>query len=156
MHGVMKHFLRPVVAFAVIAFAVGALFVACGPAEEPRLDDEPAPTLADFAGTWQAAITVPAADDPIPATITGTADPGEWTLDLEGRSGIPLEASVVGDSLITRSAEYESILRPGVMVTVRTAGVLQDGMLMGDVVATYQTEDGEEVVRGTIHATRAP
>jgi hypothetical protein len=62
--------------------------------------------------------------------------------------------SIVGDSLVGQSAEYESILRPGVMVTVRTASVMSNGMLNGNLVATYKTPTGEQVVRGTMTGTR--
>jgi len=62
---------------------------------------------------------------------------------------------VVGDSLIGQSAEYESILRAGVMVTVRTASVMSNGMLMGNLMATYKTPTGEQVVKGTMTGTRA-
>ncbi len=76
-------------------------------------------------------------------------------MDLEGRDGIPMTVLIMGDSLIAETDEYESILREGVMVTVRTASVLQDGVLVGRLVATYQTPDGAEVVSGTMRATRS-
>jgi hypothetical protein len=76
-------------------------------------------------------------------------------MSLEGRDNIPLEVSIVGDSLISQSAEYESVLRPGVMVTVRTASALHGDMLMGNMIATYRTPQGEERVPGTIEGRRA-
>jgi len=92
--------------------------------------------------------------DPVPSTMTGTAAGNDWTMSLEGRPNIPLTVSMAGDSLIGQSAEYESILRPGVMVTVRTASVLRDGALVGNMIATYRTAAGEEVVLGTMTGTR--
>jgi len=41
-------------------------------------------------------------------------------------------------------------------VTVRTAGVLQDGRLVGKLVATYDSPDGQELVTGTFEADRVP
>jgi hypothetical protein len=79
-----------------------------------------------------------------------------WTLDLEGRPGVVVHPSIQGDSLVMTTDPYESILRAGVMVTVRTAAVLQDGAMVGTVEATYQTPAGQERVPGTIRSTRAP
>ena len=141
---------------ALVALAV----VACAPAEKPPVEEAPAPppapTLADFAGTWQNSATLTGVEAPVLSTMTGTEAGTDWTMTLEGRPPIPMQVSIVGDSLVTQTGEYESILRPGVMVTVRTAGVLHDGMLMGNMVATYKTAAGEEQVAGTIQGTRVP
>jgi hypothetical protein len=80
-----------------------------------------------------------------------TADGAGSVLSLEGRPNIPLTVSMSGDSVITQSAEYESVLRAGTMVTVRTAAVRgADGSLNGNMAATYKTAEGEQVVNGTI------
>lgn len=149
--------MRPLV--AVLALT---LLVACGGAEEeappaqPAAAAAPAPTLADFAGTWQVASVLEGTPDTVRSTMTGSPDGGTWTMSLEGRPNIPVTASIVGDSLVGQSAEYESILRPGVMVTVRTASVMHDGMLMGKLTATYKTPQGEQVVNGTMTGTKQP
>lgn len=150
--------MRPAVALLTLT-----LLMACGGAEEAPPPDQPAaapapaaPSLADFAGTWQGATVFEGRPDTVKSTISGSPDGGTWTLSLEGRPAIPMTASVVGDSLIAESVEYESILRPGVMVTVRTASALQDGRMVGTVRATYKTPQGEEVSNGTMTATRAP
>jgi hypothetical protein len=85
-----------------------------------------------------------------------TATASGWTVDLEGRPGVPVQPTIQGDSLVTTTAPYESILRAGVMVTVRTAAVLRDGALVGNVEATFQMPTGPERVPGTIRSTRAP
>lgn len=145
------------------ALAVAVLLVACGPRDDAAPEtaepaDEPvataAPSIAGLAGTWDMVATLEGTPDPVPSTLHGTADSDRWTMDLEGRPGIPLHVSIVGDSLVAQSEAYESVLRPGVMVTTRTASVLQDGMLVGNLVATYRTDAGEQVVRGTTRATR--
>ncbi len=143
-----------------------ALLAACGTAKDAPMDSAAAmapapamaapPTLADFAGTWQMVSTLTGAEKPVSSVMTGSADGSTWTMKLEGRPDVPVQASIVGDSLVGQSAEYESVLRKGVKVTVRTASVLKDGMLMGNMVATYKTPKGEEVVTGTVTGTRAP
>jgi len=115
-----------------------------------------AKTPADFAGTWNTTSTLQGADKPVPGTITGSADGSTWTMSLEGRPNIALQASISGDSLILQSAEYESVLRKGVMVTVRTATVMSNGALNGNMTANYKTGTGTEAVNGTITGTRAP
>ncbi len=138
------------------------LFVACGggndappAAEAPPEEAAPAAlTVADFAGSWETMATLEGAPDPVPSTLSGSADGSDWTMMLEGRDPIGVTASMSGDSLILVTESYESVLRDDVTVSVRTAGVMQDGRLVGKMVATYQTPDGEEVVSGTIEGTR--
>lgn len=141
------------------------LLAACGtpddeqPAADPRAEATAEPTatstsIADFAGTWENTTRLEGVDEPVQSTLTGSASGDDWTMSLEGRDNIPVDVSIVGDSLIGQSAEYESILRPGVMVTVRTASVLHGGMLMGNMVATYRTPQGEERVPGTVEGRR--
>jgi hypothetical protein len=144
--------MRPVAALVALALAT-----ACASQEEAPPPPPPAaaPNVADFAGTWQVATVLEGTPDTVRSTMTGTAD-GVWTLSLEGRPNIPLTVTVAGDSLIAESAEYESILRQGVMVTIRTASVMSGGTLNGIVRATYKTPTGEQVVNGTTTATRTP
>jgi hypothetical protein len=140
------------------------LVAACAPSDEPAEVDDATPaaeaepagavSIAEFAGTWQNEAVLEGVEEPVRSTLSGSASGDDWTMSLEGRTDIPLSVSVVGDSMISISEEYESILRPGVMVTVRTASVVEGGMLMGNMVATYRTPEGEERVTGTVHGTR--
>ena len=143
------------------AILVAALLVACAPAEEvPEAVEPPpapaGPTLADFAGTWQNSATLEGQTDPVISTTSGTAAGTDWTMTFEGRPAVTVIPSIVGDSLVIVSSEYESVLRPGVMVSVRTASVMQNGALVGNLVATYRTAEGEQVVMGTMTGTRMP
>lgn len=133
--------------------ACGAPKEAAKPAAPPP---PPGPTLATFAGTWQTKATLEGVKDPVASTMTGTADASGWTMSLQGRPNIPLTVSISGDSLIAQSAEYESVLRKGVKVTVRLASVLKDSTLTGNMEATYKTAKGTELVKGTISGMRAP
>jgi hypothetical protein len=90
------------------------------------------------------------------STTHARASGTEWAMDLEGRPGIPLEVTVQGDSLVMETEEYESILRPGVMTRVRTASVLREGGLEGNVMVPYRAVGGEEQVRGTMESRRLP
>ncbi len=145
------------VAATLLAFA---LLAGCAPKEEPAAEAAApaatAPTLADFAGTYTLSATLAGVATPVPSTMTGTADAMSWTISLEGRPNVPLTVSVVGDSLVSTTAEYESVLQPGVMVITRTAAVVKDGALTGNVTATYKKPAGDEVVLGTITGTKNP
>ncbi|HSA56576.1 MAG TPA: hypothetical protein VLE53_12785 [Gemmatimonadaceae bacterium] len=143
--------MRPAAAVLALAFVM-----ACAGQEEEPPPPPAGPTLADFAGTWQVKSVLEGTPDTVQSTMTGGAYSDAWTMSLEGRPNIPLTVSVVGDSLIGQSAEYESVLRQGVMVSVRTASVVSGGMLTGNLVATYKTQSGEQVVNGTMTATRTP
>ncbi len=142
-----------------VVLAAAALLAACAPAEEAEPMPEaapPAPSLADFAGTWNSSTTLEGVAAPVASTMTLAADGMNSTLSLDQRPNIALTVSMSGDSLVAVTAEYESVLRKGVMVTTRTASVLKDGKMMGNVIATYRTPKGPEVVMGTIEGTRAP
>jgi hypothetical protein len=143
----------------VLTAVLGTLiFVACGTREEAPAAGAEGPTatssMAQFAGTWSNLVTLEGTAEPVPSTMRGTAAGDDWTMSLRDRENIPVQVHMSGDSLIGQSAEYESILRPGVMVNVRTASVLRDNALVGNVVATYRTPDGEQQVRGTMRGTR--
>lgn len=153
----------------VPAMLVVAALTACGGAKDAAADSAgatataaatamaPAKTPASFAGTWETTATLEGTAKPVPSTLVGSADGNTWTISLEGRPNVAAMASISGDSLIIQSAEYESVLRKGVMVTTRVASVMSDNnMLMGNIVATYKTAAGSEVVKGTVMSTRKP
>lgn len=124
---------------------------------EESAAEQPAATvsLADFAGTWNATSYLESGDTVV-YTMTATADPNGWTIDLPGRDPMPQRIiAVAGDSVVTEIGPYESILRAGVMVTVRSVARLQDGRFVGTMTATYATDEGETVVNGTTEGTRA-
>ena len=128
---------------------------ACGETAEPPPPPPPPPTYADFAGSWDAMTTLDGTPDPVPSRLASTPQGGGWTMTLEGREPVPMRVSMIGDSLVLISDPYESILRDNVQVQVRTAAVLTDDGMGGKLIATYNSPDGQEVVMGTIRATRA-
>lgn len=142
--------------------AVVVVLGACGPAADRASEDaSPAEavavqrTLADFAGAWTGTATL-TDEAPVPLTIDGTEDPLSWRMMLHDRPEIILQVSVEGDSLIALSSRFESVIRQGVMVMVRTAQVVEDGALVGHIISTYDTPAGQEVVQGTIRLTKNP
>lgn len=138
------------------------LVSACGggqdaaPADDAdSMAQETAPTMADFAGTWEGTNVLEGTPDPVMSTLQVSEDGSEWVMMLEGRDPIMATASMVGDSLILVTEEYESVLRDGVMVTVRTAGAMVGAdRMVGTMLATYSTPDGETEVTGTTEMVR--
>lgn len=128
----------------------------CGSPEQ-EAPPEVGPSPADFAGTWEYVVDLEGVEDPVTTQIRGSPDGMNWHLMLEGRDPIALSASMSGDSLVTESEPYESILRPGGVTTrVRSAVVLEGDQMVGVVTVTYESEPEDEVVRGTARGTRIP
>lgn len=139
--------------------SVLVLVLACGtktPEPPPAPPPPPPPTFTDFAGSWDAVNTLEGTVDPVLSRINSTPAGGGWTMTLESREPVSMQASIRGDSLILLSEPYSSVLRKNVVVQVRTAAVLKDGVMEGRLVATYNAPGGQELVTGTLRATRVP
>ena len=151
--------MRTCTALIAVAFLAACGSGADAPADDAPMDEaaetmEAAPTMADFAGTWELTAMVEGADAPVNVRMEGTAD-GSWTMYLQDREPMIAEASIVGDSLVLQMPTYESVLREGVMVSTRSAVVIDGDSMMGNLVATYQTPEGDEVVSGSMQGARA-
>lgn len=144
-----------------VALLVGAVLLAgCAKPETPPVAEAPAApsiNLADLAGTWTSQTTAQGSDSVlVTSTIVASADPLAWTITLPGRDPIPFNVTVSGDSLITGSGPYESVLRPGTQVS--TTGVLRlvNGQLTGPFVAHYVTAGADSTLNLWSTATKAP
>lgn len=137
-----------------------ALFAGCAKQETPPAAQPPAaPSIdvASLAGTWNLSGTLAGSDSVIvTGTITATADPTMWTINLPNRPPMPLSVTVSGDSLITASGPYESVLRPGVQVTTNGVLHLVNGQLVGPNTAHYSVTTADSVVQLQMTATKAP
>jgi hypothetical protein len=137
-----------------IAVLVGvAVLFGCGPKEEPATDTAatamaPTISLADVAGTWTIR-TMAENNDSVLVTseLTATADPAGWVQLLPGRPATPMRVRVDGDSIITETGPFESVLRPGTQVTTNGVYRLVNGELRGTLTAHYQTAGADSVVR---------
>ena len=148
--------------------ACAAVLVACAGSEEAKPDSTaaaaaPAPaaatlSLADLAGKWTQQVRAENSDSVlVTSEVNATSDPSGWTITLPGRPAVPVRVTVDGDSIMTASGPYESVLRKGVQVT--TSGVLrmQNGKLVGMTTARYSGATGaDSVVRLRTEMTRTP
>ena len=142
------------------AAVLGALFLAaCAgePQPEPPAEAESAADAAlnAFAGHWTTAYQFEGVTDPVMVEFHGSGS--DWVATVSpDRDPVPMTVSMVGDSLVAETAVFESVLRPGVMVKARTAGVLVDGRMVGTSVLTYDPDGQPEMVQGTFTAERTP
>ena len=125
-------------------------------AEAPPPPPPPALTLAALAGNWESVSRLEGVPDSVISRFSGPAAETGWLLLVPDRDPIPMRVWIQDDSMIAVTEKYPSLLRPGVMVQVRTSGVLVDSVLQGILLATYDSSAGQQVVRGTFTARRVP
>ena len=141
------------------------IIAACGKKDEeaPPLDTvpaaEPAPVvdLASVAGMWNMQVMGATSDSVLTTyTLTATADTAGWTLKLPDRDAMTLTVTVSGDSIISDSPEYESVLQKGVRVHTSSVFRVRGDSMFGTTTARYRMTSGDSVVMlravGTRHA----
>ena len=118
---------------------------------EPMAAPAPAPiNLTTVAGTWEFK-TMSATSDSVltTGTLVATANTDGWMMTLPKRKPMALTITVSGDSIMSQSPPYESVLRKGVMVNTSTVYHLVDGKLMGTTMAHYSKGADSVVVLRT-------
>jgi hypothetical protein len=142
-----------------LVLALGAAVLAGCSSEAPPADPPAPPTLnaADLAGTWTFQTRGETSDSVLvtyTVTATGTAD--GWMITLPGRDPMPMVVTIAGDSIMTRTGPYESVLRQGVQVTTDGVLRLMDGKLVGTSNAHYASAGADSLVRLRMEGTRNP
>jgi hypothetical protein len=114
-------------------------------------------SLADLAGRWTQRVTAEGSDSVlVTSELNATADASGWTITLPGRPAMPVQVMVDGDSVMTSTGPYESVLRPGVQVTTNGVARLVNGEMVGITIARYTTTGADSVVRLSSVSTRMP
>jgi len=125
------------------------------PAAAPAPAPPPAFSLADAAGTWTYLAKTPTGDTTlVTAELTATADTTGWMLTFQGRKPMPVKVSVSGDSVMTWSGPYESVLRKGVKVTTEGVMHMVDGKMVGTTTAHYNVKTADSVRHLITEATK--
>jgi len=148
--------------FSALLMATGT--VACGGGEKAaddvvEVEGVPAGVaLADVAGSWNLTGTPemePFTPTSIAYSMTATDSEYGWTFTFPEQDPLDIRIiAVEGDSIVVEAGPFESVIRDGVMVSTRTVMRLEDGMLVGTFLATYET-DPVETLAGTVEGTRA-
>ena len=99
--------------------------------------------LSEVAGTWDVkSMASPKDSVVVPSVVTATADGKAWTMKLANREPIPVRVVAVGgDSVVTEAGPFESVWRPGQMVTTRTVGHYKGDTMTGTIEARYGSGD---------------
>lgn len=147
----------------LLALCSLAAMVGCAGAEDADVGaDTPeamAPTisLADLTGTWSIRTSPLGADSTIVEyEMTATDSRTGWTITFPDREPLPATVDLVdGDSVVISVGPYESLLRSGVMVRVRSVARLTDGTMTGTLTARYETTEPDSILQGRFQGTRA-
>lgn len=126
---------------------------------EPAMAPPPsAITLADVAGTWNQKTMAESGDSVLTTSVlVATADTTGWTFSLEGRKPVPVRVVTVGgDSIVTVTGPFESVLRKGMKVTTTSVMRLEDGKLVSATTARYATKGADSVRQLRVIGERAP
>jgi hypothetical protein len=147
----------------LIPLFAALLLLGCAQEATEEATDEAADTtavegvsLADLAGTWNMTTT---SVDPADTAINEyqlVIDEASWTMNFPDREPVSATVVVDGDNVITDSEPFESVRRPGTMVTTHTVFHMEGDRLVGDVTATWQTAAGDSVAQLRTEGTRAP
>ena len=147
--------------FALLCCA--AVLVGCSKADNAPAADSTATaapaalSAADLVGTWNMKTMSETSDSVlVEYTVTATADPAGWMINLPNRPPMALRVAIAGDSVVIESGPYESVLRKGVQVTTRGVSRLVNGELVGTTVAHYATTTADSVVTLRTRGTKAP
>lgn len=140
---------------------IGVLF-ACGRAEETQSADTsvvavtpPVVTdVASLAGTWTQRTMPDGRDTVITAEIVATGTTEGWTMTMPGQQPVPIRVRIDGDSIMTETGPFPSVLREGAMVTTSAVYHAQDGKLVGTMVARYSGAGADSVMTGRVEAAR--
>ena len=115
--------------------------------------------LSDVAGTWNVEGKNEAGDSTLVTYVfTATADTTGWSIKFPNRArAVPVKVlAVAGDSIVIHAGPYPSVLRKGVNVWTHGAVRLQDGKLVGNILAHYSVKTADSLRRVRTEGTRAP
>lgn len=140
-----------------VALVAGCAKPEAPPAEPPAPPAAAALNPADLAGTWTVKTMAENSDSVLVTyTMNATATAEGWTITLPGRPAMPVTVSFSGDSAITHSGPYESVLRKGVQVTTDGVMRLSGGKIVGTTVAHYAGAKADSVLRMRVEGTKNP
>ena len=149
-----------------LSFILAAVCLAACAKKEPAPDAAQPPAapvaaapidLATVAGTWSFKV-MPAVGDSVLTTyiLVATANTTGWTMYLPKREAMTLQVMVMGDSIMTTSPAYESVLRKGVKVTTNSVFHLVNDQLIGTTMAHYTVKGPDSLVALRSVGVKAP
>jgi hypothetical protein len=147
----------------IVPFFAVLVLLTCAQEGTEEVTDELADTtatagisLASLAGTWNMTTTSTDPADTFVNQYQIVIDETGWTSHFPDRDPVPGSVMVDGDSIIVDSGPFESVRRPGTMVTTHVIFRMEGDRLVGDVTAHWQTTASDSVGHLRTEGTRAP
>ena len=145
------------------------LLVACSKSEQAAKDTAapaaaaapapaPALNLADFAGKWAMVSTPTEGKDTSSTkyTLTATPDTVGWVIEFPSGVKVPMQITVSGDSLMSKTGVFSSQRRKNVKVFTEGSFRMQGGKMVGMTTAHYQGAGADSVLHLRTEGTKAP
>jgi hypothetical protein len=112
--------------------------------------------LGDVAGRWRMRAMNYRGDSLTVYELTAAGDTTGWSMTFPNRPALPLQIiTVAGDSIVTETGPYPSVLRSTIAVrSLRTVHRLEGAELVGSFTARYETTAPDSVLHGTVVGTR--
>ena len=135
-----------------------AAAAAAAPAPAPA-PPPPAPfSLTEAAGKWQIRAVPESGTDTTTTNyvLTATADTSGWLITFPSGLKVPLQITVSGDSVISKSGTFSSQRRKNVKVMTEGSFKLQGGKLIGTTIAHYAGAGADSVLRLRNEGTKIP
>jgi hypothetical protein len=146
-----------------------ALLIGCTKKDEaPAVDTTaaaPAPaaapaapmSLATMAGKWHVNVKLADKDTVVTSYMLDTSDSTKWSLtfDKGGTGAVAMNITGrSGDTVMTSTDWFDSNVRKGMKVKTDSKTWMQDGKLMGSVVAHYKTTKPDSVLNLVTEGTK--
>lgn len=111
--------------------------------------------LADLAGRWRVRVNNYRGDSLTTYELNATRDTTGWTITFPNRPALPLQiVRVAGDSIVTETGPYPSVLRRTVAVrSLLAVHRLEGDEIVGSFTARYETTQPDSVLHG-VHVGR--
>ena len=115
-------------------------------------------SFADAAGKWQVRAIPEAGKDTTPTNyvLTATADTSGWMMTFPSGVKVPVQVTVSGDSLISKTGTFASQRRKNVKVMTEGSIKIQNGKLVGSTTAHYMNAGADSVLHMRLEGTKMP
>ena len=115
-----------------------------------------ASSLASVAGVWNVNVMPADRDTVLTSYVLNATDTANWTFTFTGRTdAIPMRVTGTnGDTLLTEAGPFDSGVRSGQKVSVKSKNWIQAGKLMSLVDANYAGTPPDSIVKLRSEGTR--
>jgi hypothetical protein len=142
----------------IAALGMAGLIAGCARQDSSPAADTAAPagrSLASMAGIWDVKAMPPGNDSVLTTYVLNTTDTTGWLFAFPNGSPIAMRITGrSGDTLVTEAGPFDSSIRPGVKTRTTGRAWIEEGMMLGTIVAHYETTGPDSVRNFRIEGTR--